>query len=97
MQTELADRAVRMVTFTHVRVSDDLHYATAYYSVLGDDTDRQAIVDYFAQERKRIQHLLGRNLHLRRIPELTLKYDPSVEEGIRIERLLNEIKSNQQQ
>lgn len=94
MQNELSDQIPSMVTFTHVRVSDDLQHATAYYSVLGKATDREAVAVYFAHERKHLQHLIGRNLRLRRVPELTFKFDPSIEEGIRIEQLLDEIKDN---
>ena len=94
MENELADLGSGMVTFTHVRVSGDLRYATAYYSVLGKENDRHVIADYLEREKKHIRHLLGSALHIRYIPELTFKYDPSVEEGIRIEQLLNEIKSN---
>ncbi len=94
MQNELSDQIPGMVTFTHVRVSDDLQHATAYYSVLGKATDREAVAGYFAHERKHLQHLIGRNLRLRRVPELTFKFDTSIEEGIRIEQLLDEIKDN---
>jgi len=94
MQTEVSDQLPGMVTFTHVRVSDDLRYATVYYSVLGKDSDRETVAGYLAHEKKHIQHLIGRNLHIRRIPELTFKYDPSIEEGIRIQQLLDEIKSS---
>jgi len=93
MQDELTDQIPVMVTFTHVRVSDDLQHATAYYSV-GKATDRETVAGFFAHERKRLQHLIGRNLRLRRVPELTFKFDPSIEEGIRIEQLLDEIKDN---
>ncbi|MEW5994646.1 MAG: 30S ribosome-binding factor RbfA, partial [Candidatus Zixiibacteriota bacterium] len=92
MQTELADRSVGMVTFTYVKVSDDLRFATAYYSVLGKQSDREAAAQYLERERKRIQHVVGRNLGIRRIPELAFKYDPSIEDGIRIQQLLDEIK-----
>ncbi|MBW1720141.1 MAG: 30S ribosome-binding factor RbfA [Deltaproteobacteria bacterium] len=94
MLNELADHLPGLVTFTHVRVSDDLRYATVYYSFLGKASDREVVAGYLAHERKHIQHLIGRNLQIRRIPELTFKFDPSIEEGIRIEQLLNEIKSN---
>ena len=93
MQMELTDKSLKMVTFTHVRVSDDLRYATVFYSVLGKNSDREEVALYFMREKKRIQHQIGRNLNIRRIPELTFKYDPSIEEGIRLEKLLEEIKS----
>ncbi|HWR83893.1 MAG TPA: 30S ribosome-binding factor RbfA [Candidatus Deferrimicrobium sp.] len=97
MQNDLADEVPAMVTFTHVKLSDDLRYATVNYSVLGSEQDRQAADVYFSQEKKRIQHLVGRSLRLRRIPELSFKFDPSVAEGVRIEQLLNEIKRHPQQ
>ena len=43
-------------------------------------------------ERKRLRSLVGRNLHIRHIPEIEFKFDPSVEHGARIEQLLEEIK-----
>jgi len=94
MENELADQVSGMVTFTRVRVSEDLRNAMVYYSVLGKEKDRPAIADYFDNEKKHIRHLLGSNLHIRHIPELTFRFDPSIEEGIRIEQLLNEIKDN---
>jgi ribosome-binding factor A len=94
MENELAALGAGMVTFTHVKLSDDLRYATAYYSVLGKENDRQVIADYLENEKKHIRHNVGSNLRLRYIPEFTFKYDSSIEEGIRIEQLLNEIKSN---
>jgi len=94
MRDELASQLPALVTFTHVRVSNDLRYATVYYSVLGEETGRDAAAGFFAKERKRIQHLVGHNLRIRCIPELTFKYDPSIVEGLRIEQLLNEIKGH---
>ncbi len=97
METELAEHFSGMVTFTHVRMSADLRYATVYYSFLGKEDDRKSVAEFFLRENGRIRHKLGANLRLRHIPELTFKYDPSIEEGMRIERLLNEIKSDKQE
>jgi ribosome-binding factor A len=94
MENELVGLGAGMATFTHVKLSDDLRHAKVYYSVLGKENDRQVIADYLEREKKHIRHILGGNLRLRHIPEFTFKYDPSIEEGIRIEQLLNEIKSN---
>ena len=41
--------------------------------------------------------MIGSKLRLRNIPEFNFKFDPSIEEGIRIERLLNEIKRDGQE
>jgi ribosome-binding factor A len=48
---------------------------------------------FFLRERKRIRGDVGRLMRIRNIPELTFVFDPSVEHGIHIEQLLNEIKN----
>ena len=94
MASELAESLPGMVTFTQVKWSKDLRYATVYYSFLGKEEDKSHIAGYFERERKRLRHLLGTRLQIRYIPELTFEFDPSIEEGIKIERLLNEIKGD---
>ncbi len=91
---EYRGNAPTMITFTYVKVSDDLRYATIYYSSLGDEKEHQQSAEFFDREKKRIRSLVGKNLNLHHIPEFTFKFDPSVEEGIKIEKLLNEIKSD---
>ncbi len=82
-----------MLTFTQVRLSSDLRYAKAYWSYLGTVEDRASTEALLGREARNLRRLVGKELHLRHIPELTFKFDPSVEEGMRIEQLLNEIKT----
>lgn len=93
MAQDLNDHVPGMVTFTHVRLSEDLRYATVFYSYLGNPADRETADAYLLRESKRIRTMVGRNLRVHSIPELRFKFDPSIEEGIRIEQLLNEIKN----
>ena len=54
------------------------------------------IAGYLESHSGRIRSQVGRQMHIRHIPELAFVFDPSVEEGIRIEQLLNEIKSDRE-
>lgn len=96
LESELADLGPGMTTFTAVRLSRDLRYAKVYYSFLGDVESREKVGAYLERERKRIRSQIGKNLNMRHIPELTFSFDDSVERGIKIEQLLNEIKSDRQ-
>ena len=91
---DLGENAPDMITFTHVKLTDDLKYATFYYSCLGEDEKRERVSEYLKSKTKHIRYTLGKNLHMRFIPEFRFKFDPSIEEGIKIEKLLNEIKSD---
>jgi ribosome-binding factor A len=91
---ELTGHWKGLVTFTQVRLTGDLRYATVYFSHLGDTEELPGVLEYFQRENKPIRYLVGRQLRIRHIPELKFKFDPSIEEGVKIERLLNEIKSD---
>ena len=94
METELAESAPGMVTFTRVQMSADLRYATVYYSFLGSEKGQKSVDGFMERQSKRIRRQLGSKIRIRHIPELRFEFDPSVQEGARIEQLLNEIKSN---
>jgi ribosome-binding factor A len=97
LEQELSEQAGGMTTFTAVRLSKDLRHAKVYYSFLGNREDKAQVEAYLERERGRIRSVIGKNLKIRHIPELTFKFDPTVEQGIRIEQLLNEIKSDRQE
>ncbi len=92
MASEMRDTFPGMVTFTHVKLSDDLRYAKVYYSYLGNEGGHERVGAYLTNEAGRIRSLVGKNLRLRYIPEFLFKFDESIEHGVRIEQLLNEIK-----
>lgn len=94
---ELTQAISGMVTFTRVVMSQDLRYAKIYYSVLGSEEQREEVVTYFQRNMKNIRQQIGKNLRVRHIPELTFVFDPSVEEGIHIEKLLNDIRREREE
>ncbi|HUV30483.1 MAG TPA: 30S ribosome-binding factor RbfA [Acidobacteriota bacterium] len=96
LDRELGGIAGGITTFTAVRLTSDLRYARVFYSFLGDDEGRQEVEKFLERQRGRIRSQIGRNLHMRHIPELVFKYDPTVEQGIRIEKLLDDVKHGRQ-
>jgi len=89
---EFAGKIRGMVTFTRVDLSGDLKYAKVYYSFLGTDDQRESTAAFLLSHGKQLRYAIGSHLRLRHIPEFVFKFDPSTEEGLRIEQLLNEIK-----
>jgi ribosome-binding factor A len=93
LEQDLAELGAGLVTFTKVKLSDDLRYATVYYSSVGADDKRLLVKQYLDSESGRIRRDVGRQLSIRHIPEFFFKFDPSIEHSVRIEQLLNEIKN----
>jgi ribosome-binding factor A len=87
----LKDPRIGFVTITGVKVTDDLHLATVYFTVIGSDEEKEATGQGLQSARGFIRKELGKSLHMRYVPELIFRYDESVEYGSRIETLLKEI------
>lgn len=88
----MSDAAGGLVTFTRVRLSSDLRNATVYYSFLGSEENHQKVIAYLDREKGRIRSEVGRGLSVRHVPEIMFKFDPSIEDGIRMEQLFEQIK-----
>jgi len=88
---DLQDPRIGLVTVTGVSVSPDLREATVYVSVLGNEKKRTATLAGLESAHAVVQARLGRELRLKRTPHLTFEYDPSVEHGVRMTKLIDEV------
>jgi ribosome-binding factor A len=87
----LKDPRIGFVTITGVKVTDDLHQATVYFTVIGSDEEKTATGQGLSSARGFIRKEMGKSLRMRYVPELFFRYDESVAYGSRIESLLKEI------
>ena len=93
IEREIQDPRIGLTTVTAVKVSPDLRHARAFVTVLGDATQRKKALEGLRSAASFVRRSLSKRLHhMRRIPELSFDYDESVEKGIRIEELLDQIK-----
>jgi ribosome-binding factor A len=88
---ELKDPRIGIVTVTGVHVTPDLAEARIFVSVLGNDKKRAATLAGLDSARGLLQAKLGRQLSLRRTPMLTFSYDDSVERGVRMTKLIEDL------
>jgi len=88
---ELKDPRIGLVTVTGVDTAPDLRHAVVYVSVLGSARRRKASLQGLAAAHGLLQGRLARQLRLRRTPQLTFEYDPSVERGVRMTQLIDEL------
>ena len=86
----LKDPRIGFVTVTSIDTSADLRYAKVYVSVLGDEEERKLTLEGLECSHGYLQSLIARQLSLKRTPQLLFIYDESIEQGLRIEKLLKE-------
>ncbi|MFB4211166.1 30S ribosome-binding factor RbfA [Shouchella sp. 1P09AA] len=91
---EIKDPRVKFVTVTGVDVTGDLQQATAFITVLGDDEEQKATLAGLEKAKGFIRSEIGKRIRLRKTPELSFSIDESIQYGNRIESLLREVKSD---
>ena len=88
---QLQDPRVGFVTVTGVKTSPDLRHARVYVSVLGAEEVRDASLEGLRSAHGFLQGRIASELHLKHTPTLTFEYDESVDRGMRIGELLDEV------
>jgi ribosome-binding factor A len=88
---ELKDPRIGFVTVTGVETSPDLRHARVFVSVLGSDAKRAKTLDGLAAAHGVLQARLAKELRMKRTPQLAFEYDPTVERGVRMTQLIDEL------
>ena len=91
---ELKDPRVGFVTVTGVKTTSDLKEATVYVSVFGSDKKREASLNALRSAHGFLQAQIGREVRMKRTPQLTFEYDHSVEHGVRMTKLIDDLARN---
>jgi ribosome-binding factor A len=87
----LKDPRIGFVTITGVKTTTDLSQATVYVSVLGTEQDQERTLQGLQSAHGVLQAQVARELGTRRTPVLAFEYDPAIERGVRLTRLIDEL------
>ena len=93
LMTEAKDEDLKFVTITSMDLANDLSYAKVYFQTLNEDKEK--ITKELNAASGFIRSKLFDRVEMRNIPELTFVYDESIAYGKKIETLISEIKSKE--
>lgn len=95
MMLEAKDETLKHVTITGCEVTSDLGLARVYYTYMGEESldDVQKNLEVAAPY---LRTVLASRIELRHTPELRFIYDDSIEYGQNIERILNELREEEE-
>lgn len=95
--TERQDPDIGFVTFTEVKVTEDLMSARVYYSVLGSEEDKQRTAEALFRLRHEMVQSMRRLESLRRIPVMEFVYDQTPEKAARVYEIIEKIHQEQKE
>lgn len=95
IQNDIRDpRLSSMISITSVDVTKDLRYAKVYVSLFGKEESNTNTFSALKSSSGFIRKELGRKISVRYIPELMFELDTSIEKGMHIDAILQEIKEH---
>ena len=92
--TQLKDPAVGRITITRVKLSDDLKNAHIFFTMLGNEQQRQSTVAGLKRATSFLRAETARRISLRHAPELLFTYDDTLDYVENIENLIKKIHAN---
>lgn len=87
VQHEVKDPRVGFVSISDVEVTRDLAHAKVYVTVFEEDEAPKSI-EALNRAAGYLRHRLGKEMHIRTVPELHFIHDASVETGARMDELI---------
>ena len=88
----IKDPRIGFLTITRVSVSDDCRMARVYFSVMGDQEERDRSLEGLNSAKGYVRKELGRRMSLRYTPDLIFQYDPSIEYAIHIDEVFHHLR-----
>jgi ribosome-binding factor A len=88
LEHEVKDPRLAMVTITDARLTADLREATVYYTVYGDENERQTSAVALESAKGVVRTAVGRQTGVRHTPSIDFVLDAVPEGAARMEELL---------
>jgi ribosome-binding factor A len=79
------------ISVTRVVTSSDLSSARVFVSTLGDNVDKNEVLEGFKSATGYFRRELAKQLTLRHVPELSFQFDDSIEVGNRVLNLIEQV------
>ena len=92
IRSEIKDPRINpMTSVVAVEVAPDLKICKAYISVLGDEKSQKDTITGLKSAEGYIRRQLARTVNLRNTPEIRFILDQSIEYGINMSKLIDEV------
>ncbi|MDR1471482.1 MAG: 30S ribosome-binding factor RbfA [Synergistaceae bacterium] len=90
LANRIKDEGVKEAVLTHVDCSRDLSCAKVYFTLL-DDSKKKGVLSALEASSGQVRGLLGREMHIRQIPELRFVFDDSERKARSIDELIDRV------
>lgn len=84
-------RIPKILTITTIKVSKDLHYCHLFFTMIGNEAERNKAIHGLNSAAPFFQKLIGERLKLRFTPKMEFRYDEEMEKAYQLDKVLANI------
>jgi ribosome-binding factor A len=97
INSKIKDPRVGFVTITGVKLSPDYHYLDVFISVMGEEKNIDDSIAGLKNCDGFIKKNIKQRFKIKYIPDLRFIYDASIQTGLRVSELLDDLKVNDEE
>lgn len=96
INNEIKDpRVSGLISVTKVEMTKDLRHAKIFLSIYGEESEKQKVFEGLKNAEGFIRKELAHRVRMKFFPEISFKIDESIEYGIHIYKLLEEVQKQE--
>ena len=96
LRREFKDPRLGFITIIGAEITPDLRYAKVFVSIMGSDEEKAQNMAVLKNAERFARQALGRRVKIKVLPEIEFRLDTSVDQGVRMLELLEQIKHDEQ-
>ena len=94
LRREIKDPRLGFFTVIDAEITSDFHHAKVFVSILGTEEERKQSMDVLKHAQHFVRQEFGKRVRMKVLPDIQFYHDETVDKGMRIFELLEEIKKD---
>ncbi|MGC8861496.1 MAG: 30S ribosome-binding factor RbfA, partial [Armatimonadota bacterium] len=96
LRREFKDPRLGFITVTGTEITADLRHAKVFISIMGTEEEKARNMAVLKHAEHFARQALGRRVKMKILPEIDFRLDTSVDHGVRVLELLEQVKRDEQ-
>lgn len=95
LRREIKDPRLGFFTVIDAEITSDLQHAKIFVSILGTEEERRQSMEVLKHAQHFVRQEFGKRVRMKTLPDIQFRLDDTVDRGVRILELLEEIKRDE--
>ncbi len=95
LRREIKDPRLGFFTVIDAEITSDLQHAKVFVSILGTEEERKQSMEVLKHAQHFVRQEFGKRVRMKTLPDIQFRLDDTVDRGVRILELLEEIKRDE--